>query len=65
MHLLEGVNIKYIGGAASPPLHFKVEVALLGGAYFGRVFCLNKNQAKIKKMKLRLQNSSSWSISQS
>ena len=57
-------KVNTIGGAASPPLHFKVQLVLLGGAYFGRIFCFKK-QNKIKKMKLHLQNCSSWSISHS
>ena len=49
MLLLEGVNITQIRGAASPPLHIKVQLALLGGAYFGQIFVL-KTQAKIQKL---------------
>ena len=47
MPLLEGPNIPSNGGAAKPPLQFTLYLPLLGGAYFGRIFCLkkpNKNQ---------------------
>ena len=44
MPLLEAVKMKKIGGAASPPLHFKV--FLLGGAEFGPTFCLKKPNKK-------------------
>ena len=35
----------WIGGAASPPHHFKAQLVLLGGIYFGQMFCF-KNQSK-------------------
>ena len=48
MPLLEGPIIPQNGGAAKPPLQFTLYLPLLGGAYFGRIFCLKK-QSKNQK----------------
>ena len=48
MPLLEGPIIHENGGAAKPPLQFTLNLPLLGGAYFGRIFCF-KDQSKNRK----------------
>ena len=42
MPLLEGPIILEDGGVAKPPLQFTLYLPLLGGAYFGRIFCFKK-----------------------
>ena len=64
MPRLEGPIIPSNGGVAKPPLHLPYKLPLLGGPCFGRIFCL-KSLSKIKKMKMCMQNCSSWSISHS
>ena len=47
MPLLEEPITPVNGGAAKPPLQFTLHLPLLGGVYFGRIFCFkkpNKNQ---------------------
>ena len=48
MSLLEGPIILLNGGAEKPPLQFTLHLPLLGGAYFGRVFCF-KEPSKSQK----------------
>ena len=47
--LLEGPIISWNGGAAKLPLQFTLYLPLLGGAYFGRIFRLQKSKQKSSK----------------
>merc|ERR1711938_124485 len=62
MPLLEGPIIPQNGGAAKPPLQFTLYLPLLGGAYFGQIFCF-KNPSKNQTNEILVQNYSRCLIS--
>merc|ERR1711938_482372 len=62
MPLLEGPIIPQNGGAAKPPLQFTLYLPLLGGAYFGQIFCF-KYPSKNQTNEILVQNYSRCLIS--